>query len=314
MALSGSVNYSRVRDQVIDEAFALCGVKTEGQTPKPFDIERAHVALNVMLKAWQTDGLHIWVRKEGTIFLEKSKTSYLLGPGGSYATKDTPVITQLNGALAASATAVTVDDTTGMSASDKVGIVLSDNTIHWDTISGAPGSSTTFTLTTGVASAAADNAYVYTFTNLIDRPINILHSALRNTSNIDIPMTPLAQQDYRDLPNKTSTGTSTQYYYDEQLTNGVFYVWPAMNTDNYIIKLLYVKEFDDMDNANDDFEFPNEWLEAITWGLAARLCPVFGVPNQTWDRLRGIAKQMKEDVMGSDVENASMFIQPEYRY
>lgn len=314
MAVSGSVDFTRNRNQVIDLALSIIGNRSEGETPTGYEIDLADSTLNMMLKAWQADGLHLFTRKVGTVFLQKSKVSYLLGPGGNYATKDTPVITQLNGALAASATAVTTDTTTGMAVADKIGIVLTDSTIHWDTIATIP-TSTTLTLTTGVLTAAPDNAYVYTFTNLIDRPLRILHSNNRNTSNIDLPMEVISQDEYEDLPDKTATGSvSTQYYYDPQLTNGVLYPWPVMSVDNYILKIIYVKPFDDMDSSTDDFDFPAEWLEAITWGLAARLCVSIGVAPQIWDRIRGIAKQMKQDVMGFDVENASLFIQPDNRY
>jgi len=315
MAVSGSVDFKLNRNQLIDEAMAIIGVNSEGENPTAFEIARANSSLNMMIKAWQADGLQLWTRKTGTVFLEKDKVSYTLGPNGSYATKDTPVITQLTADVATSDTTMPVDSTTGMTALDKALVVLDDSTIHLDTVASVTDG-TNFELTTGVASAASDNAYVYTFTNLIDRPLRILHSNNRNTSGIDIPMIKISQDEYQDLPNKTSTasGISTQYYYDPQLDDGVLYPWPVMGSDNYILKIVYLKPFDDMDASTDDFEFPQEWLEAITYGLAARLCPIFGVPSPIWDRIRGIARQMKEDVMGFDVENASMFIQPDSRY
>lgn len=313
MALSSSVNYSQNRDSFITDAMQVIGVASESETPSPYEMQTGVRVFNRLVKALQADGLHLFARKTGTLFLQKDKTSYNLGTG-SYATKDTDYIwTQLNGALAASATAVTTDTTTGMAVDDNIGVVLTDNTIHWDTIATIVDTEN-FTLTTGVASAASDNAYVMTFTNLIDRPLRIIHSVLKNTSNIDLPMYQMSMVEYRDLPDKTSGGLSTQFYFDPQLTNAILHPWPRQNSNNYRLEFVYLKPYDDLDTATDDLEFPQEWYQPIVYGLAARLADVNGLPLQERSYIEKRAKEMKQDVMGFDVENASLFLQPNTEY
>lgn len=313
MALSGSVNYSQNRDSILTDAMQTIGVASEAETPSDYTMQAASRVLNRMVKAMQADGLQLFARKTGTLFLQKDKTSYNLGTG-SYATKDTDYVwTQLNGALAASATAVTTDTTTGMTVADNIGIVLTDNTIHWDTIATIP-SSTTLTLTTGVASAASDDAYVMSFTNQIDRPLRIIHSVLKDTSNIDLPMYQMPMMEYRDLPDKTSGGLPTQFYFDPQLTDAILYPWPRQNSDNYRLEFVYLKPYDDLDNATDDFEFPQEWYQAIVYGLAALLADVNGLPLRERSYITARAREYKQDVMGFDVENASLHLQPNTEY
>jgi len=83
--------------------------------------------------------------------------------------------TKLNGALANGATSVTVEDvsldtplTGALQAGDLVGILLTDNTMHWTAVDSGYASGLTFTIDTGVDSptgtasiGAADGAIVY---------------------------------------------------------------------------------------------------------------------------------------------------------
>lgn len=57
-------SFSLNRDQVIQEALELTGVIAEGETPNANQITSASTTLNLILKSWATDGLHLWkIRK-----------------------------------------------------------------------------------------------------------------------------------------------------------------------------------------------------------------------------------------------------------
>ena len=62
-------------------------------------------------------------------------------------------------------------------------------------------------LTSGTAS--------YTLTSNI---ADLLEVVVRNTSNVDLPLTKISRGDYLNLTNKTTSGRPTQYFFDRQTT------------------------------------------------------------------------------------------------
>lgn len=69
--------------------------------------------------------------------------------------------TTLAAGAAAAATSLTVASITGMAAGDLIGILLTDGTTHWTTVSGTP-TGVTVVITTGLASAATSGDAVVT--------------------------------------------------------------------------------------------------------------------------------------------------------
>lgn len=319
MATSGSQNFSQTRNDLINDAFQLIGVYGIGRTVSSEDITYASNALNKMVKSWATKGLHLWAKEEGVLFITPNTASYSLGSaaGDAHATKTSDlVLTQLNGALAASATAVTVDDTTGMTASDAIGIVTTDKTIHWTTIVSVD-SSTTLTLTTGLDSAASDNAIVYTYTNKIYKPLRILDARRRTgvdsgstSTEFDLPLTEIGYQDYFELPNKTTNSIPNQFHYSPKNTAGTLYLYPRPSDGAERIQFSYERVLEDLDSASDDFDFPSEWLEPLTWQLAIRLGPAFGKQQRT-ERMQPVASAMLDNLLDWDAEVSSIQFSPD---
>ena len=130
MATSGSVDYNQTRNEIIQDALALIGVYGAGRTVSSEDMSFANNILNKMVKAWQAKGIHLWAKEEGTLFVADNTGEYTLGPNAGNAratTADDAVITELSAAEAAAQTILSVKDSTGMAASDIVGIVLDDD-------------------------------------------------------------------------------------------------------------------------------------------------------------------------------------------
>ena len=83
MARSGSYNFNVTRDELIKAAFRLIGVGHRGESVPADEINDASEALNLMIKAWQADGLQLWKREEASITLSNGTSTYTLGPTGS---------------------------------------------------------------------------------------------------------------------------------------------------------------------------------------------------------------------------------------
>ncbi|MDB6036013.1 MAG: hypothetical protein JWM16_6351 [Verrucomicrobiales bacterium] len=95
-------------------------------------------------------------------------------------------------------------------------------------------------------------------------------------SSIDLPMERLTREEYFALPNKTTTGYPTQYFYDRQRDNGTLYVWPSPDTTAGTFGFTYRRRIMDIDAATDNFDLPPEWEKAITDNLAYELIAVYG--------------------------------------
>ena len=60
MALSNSFNFTLNRDALITRALKMIGAISAAQTPTANEMSDGSLALNLMLKAWQADGLQLW--------------------------------------------------------------------------------------------------------------------------------------------------------------------------------------------------------------------------------------------------------------
>lgn len=100
-------------------------------------------------------------------------------------------------------------------------------------------------------------------------PLEITSVRINRGSN-DIPMFRLSREDYFDLPNKTTQGYPTQFYYDRQRSGGTLFVWPAPDVTAGTLKFTYRRIIFDLDSSSDDMDLPQEWLEAIMYGLAKK--------------------------------------------
>lgn len=98
-----------------------------------------------------------------------------------------------------------------------------------------------------------------------------------NRGTNDLPMCRLSREEYRSLPNKTTQGYPTQFYYDRQREGGVLYVWPAPDTTGGTLKFTYRRLIMDMDASANNMDLPQEWHEAVIFGLADRMVGAYGV-------------------------------------
>jgi hypothetical protein len=225
MATSGSTDFNVTRDQVIAGALRLCGALGQGETPTATQVSEAAEALNMLVKAWQADGMPLWVIKNYTLTLVSGTNTYTISP----------------------------------------------------------------------------------------KLLKVIQAFNHNTqTNIDIPMRIVTRQEYNVLGNKTSTGNPIQVFSSPELTNTVIKVFPTPDStsasQNQIV-LVYQKQFDDLDSASDNLEFPNEWFEAVKYGLATRMAGEYGVSLDDRRQLLNEANMIKQEALSFGTEEGSFFFQ-----
>lgn len=314
MALSNSFDFTQNRDQLISDAFVEAGVLRPDETPESDENVYASNTLNRMLKAWQADGLHVFIHRDATLFLELDKTNYLIGPTGDNCTESF-VETAIRVAASSGDTIMELDSTTGISASDNIGIEMDDGTMHWTTVSSVTDSDT-LVVASGVDDDAAVDNVVYAYTNKAERPLRCVHAYYRTGKSTaenptDTRMYQIARNDYLNLSNKQTESRPTEYWFDAQLDNAEMNLFgePTDTTDR--VRMMLQFPFDDMDSATDNFSFPPEWLEAIHLNLAYRLARSYRPKDKKTQVLKFDSEQAKRHVIGFDEERADIDIQPD---
>lgn len=281
MATSGTVTYNVTEADIVADALESIGYKDSTESVSADDLAVCRRKLNMIVKQWtaQLDfapGLKMWTRRRAYMFLQDGQVSYSLGPSGDHAT-ETYVQTTLSTDEATSSTSLSLTSTTGMSASDNIGIVLNDGSIHWTTISGSPGAPTT--IATGLASAASAGNVVFTYTTKMRRPFEIISAVRRDISGNDTPMDPyLTLEEYESIYSKTSEGSPARMYFEAQRTNAKVYIDCAPEDTTEVVRMVYLSYIEDFSATTNDAEFPAEWYRALSAQLAMDLCLPFTRP------------------------------------
>ncbi len=312
MATSGSADFSVTRKEILEDAASELGVLALGQTLSANQITQGSRFLNMIVKQWQgksdfAPGLKVWTRKRATIFLEKNKASYTLGPGGDHATNSFTETT-LSADAAASATSLTVSSITGISDADNIGIILNDGNVHWTTVNGAPSGSTVV-ITTGLPSAADSGKTIWAYTTKITRPLTILNINTRDSNGNDSPMFPMTLDDYEAIADKGAAGDATRYYYEQDRLTGELYLDYAIDDVTNTLKMTYLRPIEDFDSATDEPDYPQEWFRPLVYQLAMDWAGSFGVGITVDLKLkRDESLMLAQNV---NPENADVFFEPD---
>ena len=319
MAVSGSINYTQNASEVVDDALILLGVAHPEEVVSTSTKNYALDALNKMIKAWIGRGITLAALDQGALLFDNDVVKYTFhnkaGTGGKVAAgiiASGLVQTTISADEAASQTILSVTDSTGMAASDKVIIELTSGARHESTIASVD-SSTQITIDDALATAAASGNYVYAYTLTTDEikhPEMVMNVRLRNEDNNEIPMRQMSRKEYMELADKATEGSPYTWYFDKQLDNPVLYVYTEPDSLRESLRFDYVKTLDDLDATTDNFKLPDEWLEAITYNLAVRLASPFGKEAKL-QVIAPLAAQMLDDAMRSDSEDAGTQFVPE---
>jgi hypothetical protein len=320
MAVSGSTNFSQTRNDLILDALSLIGCNSVGRIPQAADITVCNNILNKMVKAWQSKGLHLWTKEEGLLFLEPYIGQYDLGSSAKFVLKDLSVTTCLASDSVLGETSLVVKSTEGMSIDDPIGIVQDDGYIYWTTISSIPDSITVNIPGPGLPLEISSNQLVYSYSQLASKPLRILDARTltgidlgnEGTSLVETPLTLVSYQTYFNVGMTTVTSTlPNQGMYVPKDLNGRFYIWPRPLDASKRIQITYERLIDDLYSVNNNFDFPSEWLEPLTYQLAIRIASIFGKEAKA-QYLLPMASEMLQNLLDWDQEITSLTLQPYY--
>lgn len=308
MTTSGTATFTYNRDQIIKMAYRKLGVINASETPSAQMIQDASDALNLWVKALNATGLHIWTETEATVFLQPGQNTYTLGTGSTDHATETYTATTLSAAAATNALSISVASTSGFATTYNVGIVLDSGSIFWTTQNGAVAGSS-IPLASGLTGSASSGNAVYVYQTNIIRPLRVVSCRRYNfASAIDTQMIQMSRIDYRNQPNKTTSGVPTMTFYDPRggaNTQGTLAVWPQPADATNAIKMTWWRPVQDFTSAANTPDLPQEWGLCLVWNLAKEMGPEFDVSDSRWAKIKEMAAGHLDNVSGWDREPES---------
>ena len=298
MALSGVYALTSTFDDIAQEAMELLQVVGDGETITTEMKDKIKPTLNLMLKAWEGQGIHLWTFTEGTLFLNVAKSEYDLTSNLVHAA-NTWYETTLTQDEVLGAGTITVSNATDISNGDSIGIIDANNDLFWTTVNGAPAGNVV-TLSMTLPTAVTSGSIVFNYTDSIIPVRRVLDVRRRESNDYEIPITFASRKDYFNLPNKNSLGLPIQAYYSRQETQGIFYVWTAPSQATSVINFTYERETQIIDGDTNNFDIPSYWLEAVAYNLADRLTFKFSCSPERKQMIKADALQYLNDALSFD--------------
>lgn len=298
MTTSASYNFLSNEEEIITDAFVQMGIHFPGEEIPAENYDYAQRKLNRMIKFWGRQQ-HLWTMGVGTLFLTPGTNTYTLNDSTARWT-NSPIITTLSGDEAIGQTALSVTSSAGMTAGDYIGVVVSDSTIQWSTIS-VVNSSVLVTVAAALTVAGVSGTPVYTYTTIAQPPVRVEWIVRRDSSAIDIELSQDSRKDYDTRTNKSLAGLPLSYYYDPKVGNGTLFVYQTPNDGSIFLRITYRREIQDFDSSTNTMDFPIEWEECLVLNLALRLAPLKGIGVD--DPIYQQTQLMATDVLRSLIEH-----------
>ena len=311
MTTSSSTDFELDGLGIVTKAFQKLGIRAAETPLESFEVQDGLDDLNLMLKSWAMEGMHLWTEEEGVIFLDAGKENYLLGPSGDKACNlDDFVATTTTADVAADVVILPVTSSTGMLAGDAAGIELDSGVRHWTTIFSVD-SATQVTLVDKIPTLASSGVSLFTYTTIIERPLRVSSTRRMTYPNAsEIPVDSWSRNEYFNQTIKNVQGTVNSVYYSPLLTNGRMYVWQTASDANNYLRITFERLIQDVDLSTETLDIPTEMQEAVIYNLAARLTESYTVPPRREASIIQKASYFLDLMLEWDEEVESLYVQP----
>jgi len=197
MTTSGVTTLSLTALEIYSEVLEVLQVIGDGETITTAMKAKITPSMNMMLKKWEDQGLHLWTMTEGSLFLQVGQAEYDFRDSDTM-TANEFFPTALSQDELIGASTVTLDSVTNVADTDNIGIIDATNTLFWTTVNGAPAGNVV-TLTDVLPTAVTSGSVVYTYKAVTLKPIRrILPGGVRRRESDDyeIPINFESRRDY----------------------------------------------------------------------------------------------------------------------
>jgi hypothetical protein len=321
MATSGTIGQTTFDvAQAIEHAVRRCGKVSSTLTQEQLEIARDNLWL--ILTSMINRGMNLWTIEKILLTLNTNQIAYQLPVGTidvlntfyrNIETVDatwTDNVFNIVGELTEESTIVSFRATFDATITAGLTVSISDDNV-------------TYTPVLVVASASYTSGESYWFdieptaTGTYIKIANTdgisdvaLTEALLVTQNNEITVNRVNRDDYTNLPNKFSSGTPSQFWFDRQIHPRIW-LWPQPATADASIVIWRQREVQDVGAFTNTLEIPSRWYEPIIWQLAARL--VFELPEIQPDRIQMVLAQAEKFDMeagSEEYDNSPVYLSP----
>lgn len=164
-----------------------------------------------------------------------------------------------------------------------------------------------------ITPVANQNTYTYSTPKLL-KPLQAWNR--QTASQVDIPMRMISRQEYNILGNKSTTGNPIQLFFNPDLSSTEIKLFPTPDATAAAQNVIYIVAqvpYQDFDSATDTPDFPQEWYEAIKYGLAVRLAGEYNIDIETRKTLVAEAAAIKTEALSFGTEENSLYFQRDWR-
>ena len=161
----------------------------------------------------------------------------------------------------------------------------------------------TLTLTSGTAT--------YNSGNGLASPMNdILEVALRR-SGTDYEVDRISRGEYLNVPNKSTTGRPSQFYFNRQ-TSPELVVWPTPENSTDELVYYYITRIEDADTSQNTTDVPYRFLPCMIAGLSYYLS-MKKAPERV-QLLKAVYEEEFQRAADEDEDRVSLKLQPDIQY
>ena len=127
----------------------------------------------------------------------------------------------------------------------------------------------------------------------------ILEGVIRRSS-VDTPVHHIGREQYHLIPNKTNAGLPSQVFYDRKAN--LYYLWNVPENSTDVFRYYRLRRIQDVTTAQQTFDVPYHWFEALASGAAEFLSVKFapdrytGLKAMAADRLANALTENRERV------------------
>ena len=143
--------------KIIESAYRSAGLTPAEQTVTSYEVGRGVEVMNFIIKAWQSQGHHLWSETEAIIPLNVGQQKYLVGPNGDeIATEESFFFTNTEADQVATDTVISVFDASGFVLPESIlSFSPTDSTQDWTAINSGllTSDGTTLNIENGAAAA-----------------------------------------------------------------------------------------------------------------------------------------------------------------
>tara|TARA_R100001440_G_scaffold24526_1_gene39949 strand:+ start:1272 stop:1940 length:669 start_codon:yes stop_codon:yes gene_type:complete len=157
----------------------------------------------------------------------------------------------------------------------------------------------TLSLTAGTATYTLESNYT-----------DLLEVSLRR-SGTDFELSRMSRGEYLGLPNKTTQGRPSQYYYNRQTTPQIT-LWTTPDSSSDTLIYYYVKRIEDVDTFTNTTDAPFRFLPCIVAGLAYYLS-MKRAPDRV-QLLKSVYEEEFQRAADEDEDRVPLKIQPGIQY